>query len=182
MEVWKAIEGYEGTYEVSSHGHIRSTTRTRMVKNRYGGHNERTDVGQEITPVDNGNGYLYVTLRKNGKRKNFYVHRLVAAAFCENEGRGDVINHKDLNKKNNHADNLEWCTQRENVLFSANSMRKPKGTCRETNTGEKYIRLYQQKGRSPVYRVSIRRLNICKQFKTLPEAVEYREEVMRRGE
>lgn len=180
MEKWRSIVGYEGEYEVSNQGRVRSLERTHLVKDRYGGMSSRTDKGKEIVPHDNGNGYLYVTLRKNGKRENRYVHRLVAEAFCEKEGRGNCINHKDLNKKNNCADNLEWCTQRENVNYSVDLMRKPKRKCRPSKTGEKYIHYDTRRG-NPRYRLVIKQLKVDKKFITLEEAKEYRKKVMQGG-
>lgn len=180
MERWKAIKGYENAYEVSSHGRVRSLDRKRPVHNRYGSVSNRTDKGKEIIPHDNGHGYLYVTLQKNGKKHNFYVHRLVADAFCENRDSKNCINHKDLNKKNNHADNLEWCTQRENVLYSVDLMRKPKKVCKPSSTGEKYIH-YDTRRKNPRYRLAIKQLKIDKRFKTLEEAIEYKKKVMEDG-
>lgn len=71
----------------------------------------------EKKPISNhtGKGYLYVDLYKNGKKKRFYVHRLVAEAFIPNPFNKPYINHKDGNPKNNCANNLEWCTPQENV-------------------------------------------------------------------
>lgn len=177
-EIWVAIDGYNGAYEVSNFGHIRSRCRKRLVKNRYGNTSYRTDRGKDIAPVDNGNGYLYVTLNANGKRKNHYIHRLVADAFCEKKQPDAVVNHKDRNRKNNHADNLEWCTQRENVLHSAPLMRRPKSKCKRTNTGEKYISFYLLDGKCPRYRLNIRQQNVYKVFFSLEQAVAYRNEVM----
>lgn len=69
-----------------------------------------------IKPQTNSNGYHYVTLCKNQtKKKNFYIHRLIANAFLENPCEKKFVNHKDLNKTNNHVDNLEWCSHSENV-------------------------------------------------------------------
>lgn len=182
MEIWKAIEGYEGFYEVSNKGTVRSLPRNRIVKNRYGGQSARTDKGKEIVATDNGNGYLLVSLRKNGARENHYVHRLVASAFCENSGNKETVNHKDHDRKNNNAENLEWVTQKENVRYSSEIMRKPKSRCKTSSTGEKYIHLYHRKGRKEVYRLTIRQMNVEMTFKTLEEAVQYRNEVMRSGE
>ena len=62
-----------------------------------------------------GKGYLYVDLYKNGERKRFYIHRLVAKTFIPNPENKPFINHKDGNPRNNNVDNLEWCTPIENV-------------------------------------------------------------------
>ena len=71
MEVWKPIKGYEGLYEVSNIGRVRS------LRNNHGNYREKI-----LKQQDNGDGYLQVTLYKDGKAKHFTVHRLVAMAFC----------------------------------------------------------------------------------------------------
>ena len=111
-----------------------------------------------------------VMLRKEGKRKNFYVHRLVAEAFCERT-HGNVVNHIDYNKRNNAASNLEWCTQKENIHHSIEHYRKPKATYK-TNTGEHYITY-----RGGRYRLYNKRLGIDKAYLTLEKAVQKRNEV-----
>lgn len=178
-EVWKPVLGYEGYYEVSNLGRVRSVPRTRAVKNRYGGTNLRTDKGCDVSLVDHGNGYLYVTLNKDGRKVNHFAHRLVALAFCDGYNEGLVVDHIDKNRRNNHCDNLEWVTQRVNVIRSVDAMRKPKSVCKPTNTGEKYISLICRMGRKPVYRVSVRRLGVDKQFTCLQDAIAYRNEVMK---
>ena len=94
-EIWKNIAGYEGLYEVSSFGRVRSL--------RFG----KTKI---LKPGKNKKGYLRVSLCKNGKQKTFFVHRLVAQAFLENPQNLPQINHKDENKQNNRLENLEWCS------------------------------------------------------------------------
>lgn len=98
-EVWKPVAGYEGLYEVSNFGRVRRTRTLRDEK-----------VAQ---------GYRAVTLSKCNAQKLCLVHRLVATAFCEKPIGCDVVNHKDNNPANNHADNLEWVTQKENVRHAA---------------------------------------------------------------
>lgn len=126
-----------------------------------------------MTAWDNGKGYLIVSLRKQGKRKNHYVHRLVAMAFVENPDSKKYINHIDFNKHNNNASNLEWCTQKENTNHSAIHMRHPKANCKPTNTGEKYISKISSHGNTR-YRVNLRRFGVDRTFKTLEEAVYFR--------
>ena len=110
MELWKDIEGYEGLYQVSNLGRIRSTEHI----DRLGRLKPST-----IRKVhDNGRGYLKVLLKENSKQKNFLVHRLVAIAFLEKPQNKDYINHKDGNKQNNRVDNLEWCNRSENMKHS----------------------------------------------------------------
>lgn len=168
MEVWKDIKGYEKVYQVSNKGNVRRLTFTNNQVTKKKIHS--------ITPTDNGNGYLIVGLRNGSKRRNFYVHRLVAEAFCEKASRGNVVNHIDHNRSNNTAENLEWCTQKQNIIYSSDRMKHEKSICKQTNTGEKYIRRIDNR-----YCVSIHKLKIYKSFKTLEEAVMFRNEVVKDG-
>lgn len=169
IERWCEITGYEGLYQVSNFGNVRSVERE-VKQGCYG--KTRVAGGFQLTPTDNGGGYLVVTLRKNGERKNFYVHRLVAAHFIENEQGYKYINHKDYDTHNNRFDNLEWCTQQQNIRYSSQRMRKPRKSWKLSATKEKYI--YIKNGR---YRLSIHN-KIDKLFPTLEEAVQAREVVL----
>jgi hypothetical protein len=162
MEVWKDIKGYEGLYQVSNHGNVRSLERE-VRQGKYG--KTRNVGGYLMNQTDNGNGYLIVFLSRNSKRKNHYVHRLVAAHFVENVGNYKYVNHKDYDTMNNCADNLEWCTQQQNIRYSSDRMRKPHKQWKVSATGEKYI--YFRDGR---FRLSIRN-KIDKTFATLAEAI-----------
>lgn len=153
---WKTIAGYEGLYEVSDEGNIRRN-------------------GKNLSLIDHGNGYLYVTLMKNNKRKNCYVHRLVADAFVKNPYNYPVVNHLDYDKKNNRADNLEWCTQKMNIRYSRDRMKKRRRFTK-TNTGEKYIYFRKQTNKFRVV-ISYKEYPSCR---TLEEAVKLRDEVLRR--
>lgn len=179
-ELWKDIPGYEGIYQVSNMGRVRSLDRRRLVNNCYGRQSYRSDKGREIAQTDNGHGYLIVSLRKD-HRKNHYVHRLVAEAFCKRPGDSvKVVNHKDYNTKNNRADNLECVTQAENINYSRDRMCRPHKS-RPTNTGEKYIYRIKNVGEDS-FRVHVRRKGLTaaeRIFPTLQEAVAYRDEVMR---
>jgi len=168
-EVWKDVEGYEGVYQVSNYGRVRRLTFTNNIVNKYR--------PRLVKPTDNGNGYLLVGLSINGKRKNHYVHRLVASAFIERNKDLNHVNHIDFDKGNNHVDNLEWCTPKQNIRHSAHRMRKPKSVHnKKTNTGEKYIRK-----RGGKYRLEVSHKRIYKSFATLEGAVRYRNEVMSGG-
>lgn len=111
-EVWKDIKEYEGYYEVSNLGNVRS--KERYVKTGGGG--KRLISSKIKNPFLNKRGYLRVQLFKNNRKKNFRVHRLVAQAFIENPENKLEINHKNLNKKDNIVSNLEWVTGEENRL------------------------------------------------------------------
>ena len=111
MEIWKDIVGYEGLYEVSNFGRVKSLK----------GHEKI------LKPANNGNGYLFVYLWKNGKGKQSYIHRLVATAFISNPLNKPCINHIDCNPQNNNVDNLEWVTQRENIQYAYKLGRKKSG-------------------------------------------------------
>lgn len=174
-EEWRPIPGFDNAYEISNFGRVRSLDRERLCKNRYGGFSLRKDKGKMITPTGNGNGYLIVGLRKNGKRENKYVHRLVAEAFYKNPKSLSVVNHLNFNKLDNRATNLEWSTQRENVRYSSERMRKRKSKSKPTNTGEKYISRRIRKSGAIRYRV------FNKTFLSIQDAINYRNEVVANG-
>lgn len=112
IEVWKDVVGYEGLYEVSSHGRVRSLDR--IVTYKAGG--TRKFYGKILSLVELKNkGYLVVPLSRDGKTNNHRVNRLVAIAFIENPDNKEQVNHIDENKKNNNVENLEWSTSIENV-------------------------------------------------------------------
>lgn len=96
-EIWKDIEGYEGKYQVSNTGEVKSLN--------YRG-SGKTKLLRQTADKD---GYKCVIFCKNGKVKGYKVHRLVAIAFIPNPNSLPIINHKDEDKTNNCVDNLEWC-------------------------------------------------------------------------
>lgn len=101
IESWKDIDGYNGLYQVSDQGRIKSFRRWK----RAGQPDEYI-----LKPSLANNGYLQVTLYTGNSRRKFLVHRIVASAFVANPNNYTCINHKDENRLNNAADNLEWCT------------------------------------------------------------------------
>ena len=113
-EIWKDIEGYEGKYQVSNLGRVRSLDR--VVEKRDG--TTQFIHGTIIKPHNKVNGYKVVNLWRQKNSIHMYVHRLVAIAFIPNPGNLQEVNHKDEDKTNNHVDNLEWCSHRYNSMYN----------------------------------------------------------------
>lgn len=120
-EIWKPIKGFEGYYEVSTNGRVRSVDRIIHYSNGkvvyYQG---------KIISQSNRVGYLRVDLNKDGKHKSYNVHRLVAEAFLENPNNLQCVNHKDENKQNNNINNLEWCSSSYNNSYGTRLKRLSK--------------------------------------------------------
>lgn len=128
-EIWKDIKGYEGLYQVSNFGNVKSIDR--LVKGKS--NTQQFKVGKKLF-VRKGK-YLQVILWKNNKYESKLIHRLVAETFLDYKNykyteydknkiykkEQLVINHKDLNKQNNHVDNLEWCTYSYNNRYGENT-------------------------------------------------------------
>lgn len=112
-EVWKPIEGFEGFYEVSSLGNVRSLERTISQISRQGNSYERKMPSTPLVPRATS-GYLYVQLSKDGKWKNYAVHRLVATAFLPNPTGLPEVCHFDRTPSNNCVANLRWGTRQDN--------------------------------------------------------------------
>lgn len=119
MENWVDIKNYEGVYQVSDLGRIRSLDRVDSA-----GRNRK---GRIIKPSIKPGGYLSLNLCKSGTVVNFNVHRLVAKSFLENEENKEQVNHIDFDKTNNCKTNLEWVTGKENLKhFLDNKTKKCK--------------------------------------------------------
>jgi len=119
-EIWKDIEDYEGKYQVSNKGRVKSMAR-RVLKDVKKG--RFADVPEKIlNPFDNG-GYRQVRLSDGSKTKDYKVHRLVATAFLSNYKNYSQVNHKDENKSNNDASNLEWCNREYNLNYGTRKER-----------------------------------------------------------
>lgn len=101
-EEWRDIKGYEGKYQVSNLGRVKSLN--------Y----HRADISRILAVRKDKGGYLYLNLYKNNKRKTYKVHRLVAEAFIDNPNNYPQVNHKDEIRSNNIASNLEWCDSKYN--------------------------------------------------------------------
>lgn len=132
MEQWKKIKDFEN-YEVSDEGRIRNTKTNRILKLKLG-----------------NRGYYEICLSNNGVKTNFRVHRLVASHFISNPNNLNVINHKDENKLNNCANNLEWCTSKYNTNY---------GNC---------IKKYSTKNKKPI--LMIKNGSIVKEYDSAVDA------------
>lgn len=148
-EIWKTIKGYEN-YEISNHGRVRSKQWER--KHYCGG----TCIIPEkiMKPTICERGYERIGLVRNGKQRSVFIHKLVAKAFIPNPLQKPFINHIDCNGLNNFVDNLEWCTQSENVQYAYNI-----GRCEHA----------LDKKRKPVVAIKIKSDEIL-QFKSMNDA------------
>jgi hypothetical protein len=112
-EVWNDIKGYKGYYKISNFGNIKSLDRE--LDNKRGKFIKK---GKLMRPILSLGGYLKINLYIRGKMKTKLIHRLVAINFIRNKSNKKEVNHKDGNKRNNHIDNLEWVTAKENTTHA----------------------------------------------------------------
>ena len=147
MEIWRDIKGYEGKYQISDLGRIKSL-------------NYRGNTNQEhiLKLKEARNGYNQVQLYKNGKGVFYLIHRLVAEAFIPNPKNLPEINHKDENKLNNNVENLEWCTRKYNNNYGSHNKivgesHKKSIIC--ITTGEKFDSIIDASNKYNVDRASI---------------------------
>ena len=110
-EVWKDVEGYEGIYQASNLGRVKSLSR--LIEYKDG--RSYTSKEKLMSPVLNSDGYPHTRFNVSGRGKSVKIHRLVAQAFVDNPHGYVEVNHIDEDKSNNHYTNLEWCTRKENM-------------------------------------------------------------------
>ena len=111
QEVWKTVDGFD-KYEISNYGRLRSTDR---LVNNHGGYYLKK--GRILNPTKDHYGYPCFELKQDGKTWNAKIHRLVAIHFIPNPDNKPEVNHIDNNPSNPRADNLEWCTHYENMMW-----------------------------------------------------------------
>ena len=138
QEIWKDIDGYVGFYQVSNLGRIKRIEHTDKMGHTY---------KERIVKCSNqGNGYLYVHLSKNGIPKWYLVHRLVATAFLHKKDGLDIVNHLDNNPLNNRVDNLEWtdykgnmqhATKQGRMHYNPNNLKKAQESRKRAVIGKK---------------------------------------------
>ena len=148
-EIWKPVVGYEGLYEVSDLGRIKSVLKILKSGNRMRKYKERI-----ITPQHTKDGYLYVHLYKEGKCKRLLVHRVVMLAFVPNTENKPQIDHINTQKDDNRLENLRWATPKENAnnaltveymktAHSPDCYKRGQETRREKHGHNAPIRIYQ---------------------------------------
>ena len=133
---WKPVVGYEGLYEVSNRGNVKSLPRKVAIFIK-GTHSETFRPGASLKSYVTSNGREQVTLYKNGREKHWNVHRLVALAFIPNPRNLPQINHKDENPLNNRVDNLEWCDAKYNGSYGTRPSKYMRKVTQYTIQGEK---------------------------------------------
>ncbi|MCI9110536.1 MAG: hypothetical protein HFH47_01840 [Bacilli bacterium] len=161
-EVWKDIEGYEGLYQVSNFGRIKSLKRTtkyqnseRRVKEKIKG----TFIGKQ--------GYLRVELSKNGQNRKYNAHTLVAKAFLNKECKKLEVNHINGIKTDNRVENLEWCTRSENELHAYRI-----GLAKNTKKQRETVREYCKNNKTKTIIQLDLNLNFIKEWKSAKEVEE----------
>ena len=155
-EEWRDIKGYEGKYQVSSLGRVKS------LKDSHGNYREKI-----LSPKPKGKDYLGIQLCKNGKYKPFYIHRLVALHFIPNPNNYKEVNHIDENKTNNCVTNLEWCTKKYNANYGTRTQRIAEKSAitqkiNGKNKGSKHPKAHK-----------VQCITTGRKFKTIKEAAEH---------
>ena len=165
METWKAIPDYEGYYEISDHGRVRSLERTVLGK---GGKTNLRRTRVRKTFVSN-NGYPIILLSKNGVNRTFLLHRITAIVFIPNPDSLPEVDHIDRNRLNNTLTNLRWCNRKTNLENRA-SFERPIG-----GSGERYIILTKQEN----YQVRVNAETCLGTFTTIEQAVLVRDNYLK---
>lgn len=130
MTNWKSVKGYEGLYEVSDDGFVRSLERMTTGKDGVSKpvHSRTLRLNPSMITKRHPNAHYTVELWKDNKRKRMSIHRIVGEAFISNPEGKPQINHIDGNPSNNHISNLEWCTNSENMKHAYElGLAKPRG-------------------------------------------------------
>lgn len=126
MEKWKDIEGYEGLYQISNLGRVKSL-----------GNGKSNNSKEKILKCGKSKqGYIFVSLSKKGKKKNYLIHRLVAQAFIDNPDNLPEVNHINEDKTNNCVDNLEYCNRTYNINYGTRTEKTQKPILQFTKEGK----------------------------------------------
>jgi len=164
-EEWRDVTGYEGLYQVSNTGKVKSLDR--YVKARSD--SKMIKRGTVMKLQESHKGYCIVSLHKENNIKSFSVHRLVAEAFIPNPMRKPQVNHKDCDKKNNMVSNLEWCTQDENMRHASDNGIYNNKSSKQLSAIRKNQLIASEKRKKAVNQYSVDGLFI-RQFASMTEA------------
>lgn len=126
-EIWKPIKDYEGLYEVSNLGRVRSVDHYVIQPNPHNGDLQKVmRRGRILKPSFSNAGYLQLSLSSGSRQyQTFQIHRLVATHFIENLDNLAEVNHKNEEKTDNRVENLEWCSRLYNVYYGNNTKTRP---------------------------------------------------------
>ena len=191
-QVWKDISGYEGYYQISDSGRVKSLERPVFNKD---GTFQRTKKETIKTPKITSDGYYNITLSVNGVDKTFPIHRLVAEAFIQKPDTDEPleVNHIDYDRKNNRKENLEWVTHITNIKHSSNQGRYRRFGEKNSNYGnhklhdfyskhpDEAIRLLGRPGTQNGHHAEVDLLdldgNIIQHFELMTDCAEYIKEI-----
>ena len=182
-EIWKEISGFEGFYEVSTHGRVRSIDRT--ITDSNGKKFNKKGMVLVLTSNkgkddDDDKGYLYIYLHKDGKRKRYYVHRLVAETFIPNPENKPEVDHINTNRHDNRACNLRWTTKSENMN---NEITKQRSTVTSINNLKKAHEMNKQTGyaaQKETARTILRKINKANEYKQSKENINIAREYVKK--
>lgn len=153
IETWKDIEGYEGHYQVSSFGNVKSMARFRKTKNNSLAPLREKIMKQKTTKY----GYKTVHLRTVDKSSHPSVHRLVANCFIKNNEQKQTVNHIDSDKQNNHVNNLEWSTHKEQMIHAVeNNLLEVRGAPKYTKQFKKEVLEYFIKNKTSISKLALK--------------------------
>lgn len=142
-EIWLPVVGFEGLYEVSSYGRVKSLNYRRTKQEKI------------IKQEKDRYGYLIINICKNGKRKIIRVHRLVAKAFIDNPNNLETVNHKNEDKTDNRIDNLEWLSRADNIRYGTAQERRILNINYQSRTKNTNWKAISEKKSKVVYQYSI---------------------------
>lgn len=164
-EEWKDIRGYEGYYQISNLGRVKSLDRAVV----YSDGRVRKFPGKIMALTDISNaGYIVVSLQKNNIREKFTIHKLVASHFCPNPDNKPIVNHLDENKLNNRSDNLCWATYTENLMWNDSRAKRPYNP---TTKNKEALKRLWNKNKKPVVQYDLNH-NLIAIYPSAHEATE----------
>jgi len=160
-EIWKDVVGYEGLYQVSSIGRVKSLHKNKEIILKGG---------------MSTSGYPFFSLSKNGDIKYNSTHRFIAIAFLDKKDEHNYVNHKNGIKVDNRVENLEWCTQSENLLHSYATLNRKGAQRKLTDDDVREIRRLFTNGESSsdilkIFPIKKRSLNSVKNYKTYKRVI-----------